>query len=94
MKAQKINVLESVISVKGKIFHNDGRRRIDLKKPIKDLFEPLENQQNIQYMMELCLSKKRLLERTKELLDQEVIPVLFYFEKSEDFNNTGALDEV
>ena len=57
---QKINVLQSVIKVQGKIFHNDGRRRIDIKKPIRDIFEPLEGgQTTIVYTMELCLSKKK-----------------------------------
>ena len=78
--SDKINVLNSVIAVEGRIFWDDGRRRIDLKKPIKDIFEPLETEQRrINYKMELCLSKKKLLNRTEELLNQEVIPVLLYF---------------
>lgn len=81
---QKIDVLQSVIKVQGKIFHNDGRRRIDIKKPIRDIFEPLEGgQTTIVYTMELCLSKKKVIERTKELIEDDVIPVLFYFAKKE-----------
>ena len=78
--ANKVDILKSIISVQGKIFWNDGRRRIDLKKPIRDLFEPLEtDKNNMRYAMELCLSKEKLLQRTQELLNQEVVPILFYF---------------
>ncbi len=82
--SNKINIFDSIIAVQGKIFWNDSRRRIDLKKPIKDIFEPLETeQQRIKYVMELCLSKKKLLKRTEELLAQEVVPILFYFVKEQ-----------
>lgn len=81
---QKINMLQSIIKVQGKIFHNDGRRRIDIKKPIRDIFEPLEGgQTTIVYTMELCLSKKKVIARTQELIEDDVIPVLFYFAKKE-----------
>ena len=83
--SNKINIFDSIIAVQGRIFWNDGRRRIDLKKPIKDIFEPLETeQQKIIYTMELCLSKQKLLKRTEELLSQEVIPILFYFVKEQN----------
>jgi hypothetical protein len=89
MSKQKVNMLESIISVNGRIFWNDGRRRIDLKKPIRDIFEPLENSQaRIKYKMELCLSKRKLLKRTEELLDQEVIPILLYFTKEDLLEET------
>lgn len=78
----KVNILESVFSVQGKIFFNDGRRRIDLKKQIRDMFEPLETEEcKMKYLMEFCLSKKKLLERIEELGKKEVLPVLFYFIK-------------
>jgi len=81
---QEVNVLQGIIKVQGKIFHNDGRRRIDIKKPIKDIFEPLETEQRtIVYKMELCMSKERVMTRTQELLKKDVIPVLFYFVKEE-----------
>ena len=82
MLKQKVNLLESVISVQGSVFWNDGRRRITLKKPIKDILEPLEgSQQRISYVMELCMTKQRLQKRVEELSEQEVMPVLFYFVK-------------
>jgi len=61
---------------------NDGRRRIDLKKPIRDLFEPLETEkQRINYMMEICLSKDKVMQRTTQLMNEGTIPILFYFTK-------------
>ncbi|MCK5283911.1 MAG: hypothetical protein KAK00_11025 [Nanoarchaeota archaeon] len=88
MLRNKINVLESVLSVKGRIFWNDNRRRIDLKKPIRDIFEPLEKTQaRVLYNMELCLSKKKLMQRTEELLNEGVIPILFYFTKESLMEN-------
>lgn len=81
---QQIDVLQSIIKVQGKVFYNDGRRRIDIKKPIRDIFEPLEGgQTTIVYTMELCLSKKKVIARTQELIENDVIPVLFYFAKKE-----------
>jgi len=81
---QQIDVLQSIIKVQGKVFYNDGRRRIDIKKPIRDIFEPLEGgQTTIVYTMELCLSKKKVIARTQELIENGVIPVLFYFAKEE-----------
>ena len=66
-----------IISVKGKVFYNDRRRRIDVKKPIRDLFD--NGSMQIYYVMELCLCKEKLIERTKELSKENVIPVLLYF---------------
>jgi hypothetical protein len=77
-----INILESAITSQGKIMWNDGRRRIDLKKPIRDLFEPLETEkQRINYMMEICLSKDKVMQRTTQLMNEGTIPILFYFTK-------------
>ena len=90
---QKVNLLESVISVKGSIFWNDGRRRITLKKPITDILEPLEgSREKMAYCMELCMTKQRLLRRINELSDFEVMPVLFYFVRINDKKevNTNA----
>jgi hypothetical protein len=84
MLKQNVNVLESVILVQGTVLLNDGRRRIDLKRPIRDILYPLETEKSkVAYNMELCLSKKKLTERTEELLDQEIVPILLYFTKEE-----------
>ena len=81
MAKRKLNVLEGTLKVEGVIRKNDGRRRIDLKKPIRDLFEALEGTAKIKYAMELCLTKKKALNRTKALLEEGVVPILFYFEE-------------
>jgi len=75
----EINLFESVISVQGKILCSDHKRRINLKKPIKDIFEPLETSQSTGYVMEICLSRSKLMSRTEELLDNGVVPILLYF---------------
>lgn len=74
-----ITTSNKVISVKGKVFYNDKRRRIDLKKPIKDLFG-VENL-DIFYTMEMCLSKDGVLKRVTELSEKNVTPVILYFSK-------------
>jgi hypothetical protein len=82
-----INIKDVVIAVKGSIFWSDGRRRIDLKKPIRDIIESSElNQNNTAYVMELCLSKQKMIKRIQELLNEEIIPVLLYFTKEDDKN--------
>ena len=67
----------TVIAVSGKVFYNDRRRRIDVKKPIRDLFE--QGQNVVGYTMELCLNEEKLLARCKELGTQNVVPVILYF---------------
>jgi hypothetical protein len=74
-----ISTTDKIISIKGKVFYNDRRRRIDIKKPIRDLFE--SSALDVFYIMELCLSKEKVKERTKELAEKEIIPVLLYFER-------------
>lgn len=78
LKSKPIQTQEQVISVQGKVFYNDRRRRIDLKKPIRDLFESASTE-TIMYMMELCLSNSKVMERLEELSAQGVLPVLLYF---------------
>ena len=68
---------ERVIKVKGKVFYNDRRRRIDLKRPIRDLFESAECE--VGYVMEMCLSESKAAERLQELSKEKIIPVLLYF---------------
>ena len=75
---QKINVLNSIISTTGNIFSTDGRQRIDLKKPIKDAISGYDLAK-LKYSMELCLNKDKTLLRTKELLEEGIVPVLLYF---------------
>ncbi|MGV8162421.1 MAG: hypothetical protein ACP5N2_03775 [Candidatus Nanoarchaeia archaeon] len=77
LKNKPIQTTDRVISVSGRVFYNDRRRRIDVKKPIRDLFE--SEQKGIGYIMELCLSEDKLLERAKALSGRNVLPVLLYF---------------
>ena len=69
---------DKIIRVSGKVFYNDRRRRIDIKKPIRDLFESAID---VFYTMELCLSKEKVKERTHELAENNIVPVLLYFER-------------
>ncbi len=70
-------VTKKIISVNGKVFYNDRRRRIDLKRPIRDMFEG--EGMEIFYKMEICLGNKRTIERIKELADKNVTPIIMYF---------------
>lgn len=78
-----IPTTNKIISVKGKVFYNDRRRRIDLKRPIRDLFE--SGNLDVSYVMELCLSQNKLLERINELADKDVMPVILYFTKNDKY---------
>ena len=82
LTTKPIQTSDAIISVRGRVMYNDRRRRIDVKKPIRDLFE--ENAYNVGYIMELCLSENRLLNRVKELSQKNVLPVILYFEKGEE----------
>ncbi|MFW5852584.1 MAG: hypothetical protein ACOCUR_00990 [Nanoarchaeota archaeon] len=72
-----IKTKNKVITVRGKVLYNDRKRKIDLKKPIRDLFD--SSSMNVFYMMELCLSKDMMLERVKHLAEKDVMPVILYF---------------
>lgn len=72
-----IKTKDKIITVKGKVLYNDSKRKIDLKRPIRDLFD--STSVDIFYMMELCLSKEMMLERVKNLAEKDVIPVILYF---------------
>lgn len=72
-----INTANRIISVTGKVFYNDRRRRIDIKKPIRDLFD--SGRLEVYYTMELCLSQKRALERLEQLAKENIMPVFIYF---------------
>ena len=77
-----IQTTNQLITVQGKVFYNDRRRRLDVKKPIRDLFE--NNQLNVFYTMELCLSENKALERIKQLFHNKIMPVILYFNVAED----------
>jgi hypothetical protein len=60
--------------------YSDQRRRIHIKKPIRDLFE--KNQNEVGYIMELCLDELAVIRRIKELQQKNVKPILLYFTES------------
>ena len=72
-----IKTKNKIITVRGKVLYNDRKRKIDLKRPIRDLFDSTSI--DVFYMMELCLSKEIMLERVNTLTEKDVIPVILYF---------------
>jgi hypothetical protein len=74
-----IKTRNKIISVRGKVLYNDRKRKIDLKRPIKDLFD--DASMDIFYKMDICLSKESALHRMEELTKKEVMPVILYFFK-------------
>ncbi len=77
-----IQVSRQKIAVSGKVFYTEKRRRIDLKKPIRDLIGMTLNP--VSYKMELCLSKESIQSRIRQLIDANVMPILFYFEEEDN----------
>jgi len=77
-----ITTTNRIIKVRGKVIYNDRKRKIDLKRPIRDLFDATSN--NVHYMMELCLSKEEAIKRVKQLTEKEVVPVILYFMQTEE----------
>jgi hypothetical protein len=77
LKNKPIQNTDKIISVSGKVFYNDRRRRIDVKKPIRDLFE--DDSLEVGYTMELCFNETKAVERLKELSEKKILPVLLYF---------------
>jgi len=73
---------DKMIRVSGKVFYNDRRRRIDIKRPIRDLFE--SGKLKVGYVMEMCLNPVKALKRVKELSKKHVVPVLLYFVKEDE----------
>ena len=71
-----INPRDRIISIKGKVIYNDKRKRIDIKRPIKDLFD---KNKKIRYIMEICFSESKLKNRIKELTKGNILPLLLYF---------------
>lgn len=80
MSYEKLKILESAIIVNGNVIWNDGRRRITLKRPLRDIFEPLEtDDRTLAYAMELYFNNEKIIERVRELFSQGVVPLLLYF---------------
>jgi hypothetical protein len=72
-----IETKNKIISISGKVIYNDSRKRIDIKKPIKDLFEDING--NVLYTMEMCLSKEIAVQRVKDLSGNNIVPIILYF---------------
>jgi len=69
------------VKITGKVFYNDHRRRIELKKPVRDLFDL--DSENMFYVMELGFSPEAVHKRIKELFDKRVVPIITYFVEDE-----------
>ena len=80
-KKTPIPVSDQKVVVEGTVFYNDSRRRIDLKKPIRDLFN--NSKRKVVYKMEICLSSDCTVSRVKDLIEKNVRPILLYFEVEE-----------
>jgi hypothetical protein len=77
-----IQTTDNIISVSGKVFYNDRRRRIDVKRPIRNLFE--KGSLDVGYVMEVCSNKITAVQRIKELTGKNIVPVLLYFTREEE----------
>jgi len=75
--------LKKFILVEGTVLYNDGRRRIDLKRPIVNVLEKLDQKDKVVYAMELYLSKNEFKERIEQALEEGRLPVLLWFKKAE-----------
>lgn len=77
-----INPLQEVFKTQGTVFYNDGRRRIDIKKPISTIFQILEQKEKqVFFEMELYLNKEKFRQRIEEIAEKGVLPVLVWFHK-------------
>ena len=74
---EPIKTRNKIIKVQGKVIYNDSRKRIDIKKPIRDLFEDVKD--GVLYTMEVCLSEETAHKRVEELSKKNVVPVILYF---------------
>ncbi len=70
-----VNPMQEVLKVQGRIIHNDGRKRIEIKRPLSNMFAASD------YSMELYLNKERFKERIDEIARKGVLPVLVWFYK-------------
>jgi hypothetical protein len=80
MQQEKIRNLRTPVIVEGTVFYNDRRRRIDLKKPIRDMFCKIATE-DVRYVMELFLCKQSAKQRLDEMLEDGVMPVMLHFVK-------------
>ena len=71
-----VNPMQEVLKVQGRIIHNDGRKRIEIKRPLSSMFAASD------YSMELYLNKDKFKERIEEIAGKGVLPVLVWFYKS------------
>lgn len=78
-RTELIKTANQIIDVQGKVFYNDRRRRIDIKKPIRNLFG--RDDTDVFYTMELCLSRATAVNRVNELSESDIVPVLLYFRR-------------
>jgi len=74
---EPIKTRNKIIRVRGKVIYNDSRKRIDIKKPIRDLFEDVKD--GVLYTMEVCLNEETAHSRVEELSKKNVVPIILYF---------------
>lgn len=74
-----VGVCQQIISVRGSVFYTDKRRRINLKKPVRDLISHIPA--NVAYHMEICMCPHSLKTRIESLTESNIRPILLYFEE-------------
>lgn len=68
------------IIVKGTVFYNEMRRRINLRKDILEAFiDPDDRTIDLDYVMELYFDKALFSNRLKHCEEDGVLPVLLFF---------------
>ncbi|PIN86792.1 hypothetical protein COV19_02875 [Candidatus Woesearchaeota archaeon CG10_big_fil_rev_8_21_14_0_10_44_13] len=72
---EAVNPFQEVLKVQGRIINNDGRKRIEIKRPLSSMFAASD------YSMELYLNKDKFKERIEEIARKGVLPVLVWFYK-------------
>ena len=82
---QPICVTSQMITVGGHVHYTDKRRRIELKKPVRDLFSHIKG--NVSYIMEICLDSDKVQQRVDELKKQNIRPTIIYFLENEETKN-------
>ena len=70
-----VNPMQEVLKIQGRIINNDGRKRIEIKRPLSSMFAASD------YSMELYLNKDKFKERIEEIAGKGVLPVLVWFWK-------------
>ena len=70
-----VNPMQEVLKIQGRIINNDGRKRIEIKRPLSSMFAASD------YSMELYLNKEKFKERIEEIAGKGVLPVLVWFWK-------------